>query len=45
MITSIREHKGFLYLGGIYNNRVGKYRIPNADETWTSLADYWENHS
>jgi ribose transport system permease protein len=41
MITSIREHKGYLYLGGIYNNRVGKYKIPNADPNWTSLADYW----
>jgi ribose transport system permease protein len=41
MITSIREHKGYLYLGGIYNNRVGKYRIPGADPTWTSNADYW----
>jgi ribose transport system permease protein len=41
MITSIREHKGWLYLGGIYNNRVGKYRIPGADPNWTSLDDYW----
>ena len=41
MITSIREHKGYLYLGGIYNNRVGKYKIPGADPNWTSLADYW----
>ena len=23
MITSIREHVGMLYLGGIYNNRIG----------------------
>jgi ribose transport system permease protein len=41
MITSIREHKGYLYLGGIYNNRVGKYKIPDADPNWTSLQDYW----
>jgi ribose transport system permease protein len=41
MITSIREHKGYLYLGGIYNNRVGKYKIPGADPDWTSLQDYW----
>ena len=31
MITSIREHKGILYLGGIYNNRIGTYKIPGAD--------------
>lgn len=41
MITSIREHKGWLYLGGIYNNRVGRYRIPGADPNWTSQASYW----
>ena len=41
MITSIREHKGYLYLGGIYNNRVGRYRIPGADPDWTSLQSYW----
>jgi ribose transport system permease protein len=41
MITSIREHKGYLYLGGIYNNRVGKYKIPGADPNWTSLESYW----
>ena len=31
MITSMREHKGYLYLGGIYNNRIGRYKIPGAD--------------
>jgi len=28
MITSMREHKGWLYLGGLSNNRVGRYRLP-----------------
>ena len=41
MITSMREHKGFLYLGGILNNRVGRYRIPGADPSWTSQSSYW----
>lgn len=41
MITSIREHKGRLYLGGIYNNRVGKYEIEGADPDWESGRDYW----
>ncbi|MBZ0162854.1 MAG: SMP-30/gluconolactonase/LRE family protein [Notoacmeibacter sp.] len=39
MITSMREHKGYLYLGGIYNNRIGRYRIPGADPNWCSLDD------
>lgn len=45
MITSIREHKGYLYLGGIYNNRIGKYKIPGADPNWTSQQSYWGNKS
>ena len=45
MITSIREHKGHLYLGGIYNNRVGRYRIPGADPAWTSNVAYWGDRS
>ena len=41
MITSIREHKGILYLGGIYNNRIGTYKIPGADPDWCALDTYW----
>ena len=40
-VTSIREDRGYLYLGGIFNNRIGKYRIPGADPTWTSAKSYW----
>lgn len=31
MITSMREHRGYLYLGGISNNRIGRYKLENAD--------------
>jgi ribose transport system permease protein len=41
MITSMREHRGSLYIGGIYNNRIGKYRIPGANPDWTSQDHYW----
>jgi ribose transport system permease protein len=41
MITSMREHKGNLYLGGIANNRIGRYRLPNADTSWSGFEDYW----
>ena len=27
MITSMREHRGYLYLGGIMNNRIGRYKL------------------
>jgi len=27
-VTSIREHGGFLYLGSLHNDRIGKFRLP-----------------
>jgi ribose transport system permease protein len=41
MVTSMREHKGYLYVGGILNNRVGRYKIPGADPQWTGPSSYW----
>ena len=41
MITSMREHKGHLYLGGISNNRVGRYKLENADPDWVGIDTYW----
>ena len=41
MITSIREHRGNLYLGGLLNNRIGQYRVPGADPNWTGPKSYW----
>ena len=41
MVTSMREHKGHLYVGGILNNRIGRYKIPGADPTWTGAISYW----
>jgi ribose transport system permease protein len=41
MVTSMREHKGYLYIGGILNNRIGRYRIEGADPEWTGMNSYW----
>jgi ribose transport system permease protein len=41
MITSMREHRGYLYLGGVSNNRIGRYKIPDADPNWCSQDAYW----
>ncbi|MGB3832137.1 MAG: SMP-30/gluconolactonase/LRE family protein [Mesorhizobium sp.] len=41
MVTSMREHKGFLYVGGILNNRVGRYRLTGADPSWNGPESYW----
>ncbi len=40
-ITSTCEHKGWLYLGGVSNNRIGRVRIEGADPDWTIHRDYW----
>jgi ribose transport system permease protein len=41
MITSMREHRGHLYLGGIMNNRVGQYKIPGADPGFVQYERRW----
>lgn len=41
MITSMREHKGALYLCGIFNNRMGRLELPEADKTWCGVDTYW----
>ena len=30
MITSMREHRGHLYIGGIHNNRIGRLKLDDA---------------
>ncbi len=41
MITSMREHRGHLYLGGILNNRIGRYAIPGADPNFVQYDVRW----
>jgi ribose transport system permease protein len=41
MITSMREHKGKLYLGGISNNRIGVYTLPGADPGFSQYERRW----
>ena len=43
-ITSVREHKGFLYIGGLENNRIGRVPLPGADPNWTSWESYWGSY-
>lgn len=40
-VTSMREHKGYLYLGGIYSDRIGRIKLRDCDPTWTSFESYW----
>ncbi|MCY4285348.1 MAG: SMP-30/gluconolactonase/LRE family protein [Thiotrichales bacterium] len=40
MVTSMREHKGYLYVGGILNNRIGRYKLDGANAYWTGMSSY-----
>jgi ribose transport system permease protein len=40
-ITSMREHRGYLYLGGVTNNRIGRIKLADADPEWTGRRSYW----
>lgn len=40
-LTSMREHKGYLYLGGLENNRIGRVKLDGADPTWSNFEAYW----
>jgi ribose transport system permease protein len=41
MITSMREHRGYLYLGGIANNRIGRYKLSDADPDFIQYDRRW----
>lgn len=42
MITSMREHRGHLYLGGISNNRIGRYKLEGADPDFVQYERRWK---
>lgn len=44
-ITSVREHKGYLYIGGLENNRIGRVKLPGADPAWEGWKSYWGGSS
>jgi ribose transport system permease protein len=45
MITSMREHRGYLYLGGIANNRIGRFKLQNADPDYVQYDKRWRKRS
>jgi len=40
-ITSMREHKGRLFIGGLRNNRIGVYELSDVNKNWTGYNSYW----
>jgi len=45
MITSMREHRGYLYLGGIANNRIGRFKLQDADPNFVQYDRRWRKTS
>jgi ribose transport system permease protein len=41
MITSMREHNGALYLGGVTNDKIGRLQLADADARWNGPESYW----
>jgi ribose transport system permease protein len=41
MISSMREHKGYLYIGGVSNNRIGRIKVPGADPSFVAHKQWW----
>src|SRR5690606_8378344 len=41
MITSMREHEGALYLGGVTNDKIGRLELDGADRSWRGPESYW----
>lgn len=41
MITSMREHEGALYLGGVTNNKIGRLKLDGMDDSWRGSESYW----
>lgn len=42
MITSMREHRGHLYIGGLSNNRIGRIALPGADPGYVQYDAWWK---
>lgn len=40
-ITSMREDRGYLYIGGLDNNRIGRIKLESVDPNWISSECYW----
>jgi len=37
----MREHRGYLYLGGIMNNRIGRLKLEGADPDFIQYDRRW----
>lgn len=44
MITSTREHRGSLFLGGVTNNKIGRIKLKSAQQDWIGPDSYWPDN-
>lgn len=44
MPTSCKEYHGHLFIGGVSNNRIGKWPIPGANPNWSERTSNWIPH-
>lgn len=40
-VTSMREERGYLYIGGLSNDRIGRVKLSGVDESWNGPTAYW----
>ena len=40
-VTSMREERGYLYIGGLSNDRIGRVKLANVDPDWNGPTTYW----
>lgn len=40
MVSSMREHHGYLFLGGISNNRIGRYKLPQGSPQSSTFSQF-----
>lgn len=40
-VTSMREERGYLYIGGLSNDRIGRVKLDGADKEWNGPQAYW----
>lgn len=40
-VTSMREERGYLYIGGLSNDRIGRVKLTDVDDNWSSQDSYW----
>ena len=41
LFATLQALGGYLYVGGVTNNRIGRLKLADADPDWTAPGSYW----